>query len=84
MADDYDGQAKFCVSSITRLQPQLRLRMAMGERDMFADVMTGLKELRQDMTKRINIVEQRSQQGQEMLRDELADGKSQLNATRPS
>ena len=56
----------------------------MGVRDLFADVMTGLEELRQDMTKRINIVEQRSQQGQGMLGDKLADGKSQLNATRHS
>ena len=55
------------IISITRLHPQLMLISAMGVRDMFADVMTGLEELRQDTTKRINIVEQRSQQGQERL-----------------
>ena len=39
--------------------------------------MTGLEGLRRDMTKRINRVEERAQQGQEKLRDELTDVKSQ-------
>ena len=43
---------------------------------MFADVMTFLEELRKDMTKRIERVEERAQQGHERLREELADAKS--------
>ena len=44
---------------------------------MFAGVMTGLEELRRDMTKRIDGVEERAQQDQEKLRDELTIVKSQ-------
>ena len=40
---------------------------------MFAGVMTGLKELRRDMTKRIDQVEERAHQ---KLRDELTNVKS--------
>ena len=39
--------------------------------------MPSLEELRRDMTKRMDPVEERAQQGQEELRDELADVKSQ-------
>ena len=39
--------------------------------------MTGLEELRRDMTKKIDQVEERAQQGQEKLRNELTDIKSQ-------
>ena len=45
--------------------------------DMFAGVMTGLEELRWDMTKKIDRVEERAQQGQEKFRNELTDVKSQ-------
>ena len=44
---------------------------------MFAGVMTGLEELRRDMTKRMDRVEERAHQGQENLRDELTHVKSQ-------
>ena len=44
---------------------------------MFAGVMTGLEELRRDMTTRIDRVEERAHQGQEKLRDELTNVKSQ-------
>ena len=73
-------------SSSTRLQPQLTssslgLTPAMGAAgdisDMFADVMTGLEELRRDMSKRTDRVEERAHQGQEKLRDELTHVKSQ-------
>ena len=40
---------------------------------MFANVMTSPEELRQDMTKRIDRVEGRAQQGHEGLGDDLAD-----------
>ena len=66
-------------SSSTRLQPQLTSsylgRTPMS--DMFAGVMTGLKELRRDMTKKLHKVEEIAQQGQEKLRNELTDVKSQ-------
>ena len=39
--------------------------------DMFAGVMNGLDELRRDMTKRIDQVDERAHQGRENLRDEL-------------
>ena len=39
--------------------------------------MRGLKKLRRDMTKRIDRVEEISHQGQEKLRDELTNVKSQ-------
>ena len=57
----------------TRLQPQLTssslgLTPMLGTAsviiDMFAGVMTSLKELRRDMTKKIDRVEERAQQGQ--------------------
>ena len=47
---------------------------------MFAGVMTGLEELRQDLTKMIDRVEESAQQGHERLRDELADAKSQARS----
>ena len=42
--------------------------------------MTDLEELRQDMTNRINRVEERAQQGYGRIRDELADAKSQAKS----
>ena len=39
--------------------------------------MTGLEELRRDMTKRIDQVDERAHQGRENLRDELTHVKSQ-------
>ena len=45
--------------------------------DMFAGVMNGLDELRRDMTKRIDQVDERFHKGQENLRDELTHVKSQ-------
>ena len=44
---------------------------------MFAGVMNGLDELRRDMNKRIDQVDERAHQGRENLRDELTHGKSQ-------
>ena len=44
---------------------------------MFAGVMTGLKEVRQDMTKKKDRGEERAKQCQEKLRNEHADVKSQ-------
>ena len=73
-------------SSSTRLQPQLtssslgltQVTEAAGEiSDLFAVVRTGLEELRRDMTKRIDRVEERAHQGQQKLRDELTNVKSQ-------
>ena len=74
-------------SSSTRLQPQLMstslgltltpvLGTASDVRGMLANVMTGFKDLQQDMTKMINRVAERAQQGHERLTDELADPKS--------
>ena len=80
------GKQKGGASSSARLQPQLTssslgptpaLWAAGDIIDMFAGVMTGLEELRRDMTKRIERVEERSHQGQEKLRDELTHVKSQ-------
>ena len=80
------GTQKGGASSSTRLQPQLTssslglspVSGAAGDiSDMFAGVMTGLEELRRDMTKRIDRVEERAHQGQEKLRDELTNVKSQ-------
>ena len=73
-------------SSSTRLQPQLTssslgLTSSFGDTgdisDMFAGVMNGLDELRRDMTKRIDQVDERAHKGQENLRDELTHVKSQ-------
>ena len=73
-------------SSSTRLQPQLTssslgLTPPLGATgdisDMFAGVMYGLDELRRDMTKRIDQVDERAHQGRENLRDELTHVKSQ-------
>ena len=73
-------------SSSTRLQPQLTssslgLTPSFGATgdisDMFAGVMNGLNELRRDMTKRIDQVDERAHQGRENLRDELTHVKSQ-------
>ena len=67
------GTQKGGASSSTRLQPQLTssslgltpmLGTASDMSDMFAGVMTGLKELRRDMSKKIDRVEERAQQGQ--------------------
>ena len=44
---------------------------------MFAGVMNGLEELRRDMTKRIDQVDERAHYGRENLRDELTHVKSQ-------
>ena len=80
------GKQKGGASSSTRLQPQLTssslgltppLGAAGDISDMFAGVMTGLDELRRDMTKRIDQVDERAHQGRENLRDELAHVKSQ-------
>ena len=73
-------------SSSTRLQPQLTssslgLTPSFGATgdisDMFTGVMNGLDELRRDMTKRIDQVDERAHQGRENLRDELTHAKSQ-------
>ena len=80
------GKQKGGAPSSTRLQPQLTssslgLTPALGAAgdisDMFAGVMAGLEELRRDMTKRIDRVEERAHQGQEKLRDELTHVMSQ-------
>ena len=44
---------------------------------MFAGVMNGLDELRRDMTKRIDQVDERAHHGRESLKDELKHVKSQ-------
>ena len=73
-------------SSSNRLQPQLTssslgLTPPLGATgdisDMFAGVMNGLDELRRDMTKRIDQVDERAHQSRENLRDELTHVKSQ-------
>ena len=73
-------------SSSTRLQPQLTssslgLTPSFGATgdisDMFTGVMNGLDELRRDMTKRIDQVDERAHQGRQNLRDELTHAKSQ-------
>ena len=78
-------------SSRTRLQPQLTssslgLTPSFGATgdisDMFAGVMNGLDELRRDMTKRIDQVDERAHKGQENLRDELTHVKSQAKLIR--
>ena len=80
------GKQKGGASSSTRLQPQLTssslgltppLGAAGDISDMFAGVMTGLDELRRDMTKIIDQVDERAHQGRENLRDELTHKKSQ-------
>ena len=78
--------AKGGASSSTRLQPQLissslgltpPLGAAGDISDMFAGVMNGLDELRRDMTKRIDQVDERAHHGRESLKDELTHVKSQ-------
>ena len=73
-------------SSSTRLQPQLTSSSlgltpsfgATGDiNDMFAGVMNGLDELRRDMTKIIDQVDERAHKSQENLREELTHVKSQ-------
>ena len=73
-------------SSSTRLPPQLTssslgltppLGAAGDISDMFAGVMNGLDELRRDMTKRIDQVDERAHHGRENLKDELTHVKSQ-------
>ena len=80
------GKQKGGASSSTRLQPQLTssslgLTPPLGAAEdisaMFAGIMTGLDELRRDMTKTIDPVDERAHQGQENLRDELTHMKSQ-------
>ena len=80
------GTQKGGASSSTRMQPQwtsssLGLTPMLGKAidlsDMFAGVMTSVEKLRRDMTKRIDRVEERAEQGQEKLQDELTDVKSQ-------
>ena len=70
------GKQKGGASSSTRLQPQftsssLVLTPPLGAAgdisDMFAGVMTGLGELRRDMIKRIDQVDERAHQGRENL-----------------
>ena len=74
------GKQKNGASSSTRLLPQLTSSSlgltptsgAAGDiNDMFAGVIIGLEELRWDITKRIDRVEERAHQGQESLRNEL-------------
>ena len=83
------GTKKGGASSNTRLQNQLTssslgLTPVLGTTsdlsDMFAGVMTGLEELRQDMNERMDRVEERAQKGHENLRDELTDVKSQARS----
>ena len=80
------GKQKGGASSSTRLQPQLTssslgltppLGAAGDISDMFAGVLTGLDELRRDMTKRIDQVDERAHQGRKNLRDELTHVKLQ-------
>ena len=80
------GKQKGGASSSTRLQPQLTssslgltppLGAAGDISDMFAGIMTGLDELRRDLTKIIDQVDERAHQGRENLRDELAHVKLQ-------
>ena len=80
------GTQKGGASSSTRINPQLTssclgltpVSGAAGDiSEMFAGVMAGLEELRRDMTKRIDRVEERAHQGQEKLRDELTNVKLQ-------
>ena len=80
------GKQEGGASSSTRLQPQLTssslgltptLGAAGDISDMFAGVITCLQELRRDMTKRMDRVQERAHQGQENLRDELTHMKSQ-------
>ena len=79
-------------SSSTRLQPQLTssslgLTPSFGATgdisDMFAGVMNGLDELRRDMTKRIDQIDERAHQGRENLRGELTHAKSQARVDQP-
>ena len=79
------GKQKGGASSSTSLQPQLTssslgLTPPLGATgdisEMFAGVMTGLEELRRDMTKKIDQVDERAHRGRENLRDELTHVKS--------
>ena len=80
------GTRKGGASSSTRLEPQLTswslgltpvLRTADEVSDLFAGVMTGIEELRRETTRRLDRVEERAQQCQKRLRDELTDVKVQ-------
>ena len=62
-------------SSSPRLTPVLGTSSEV--RAMFVGVIKGLEDLRQDMTKRLDRVEERTQQGLERLRDELTVVKPQ-------
>ena len=79
------GKQNGGASTSTRLQPQLMsssvgLTPVLGMAGDFANVMTDLEELRRDITKRIDLVEEGAQQGQERLKDELAEAKSQAKS----
>ena len=76
------------VSTITRLQhemmpPTLGLTSELGPaceiNGMFADVMARLPELRQEMTKRLDKVNEIVQYDHGKLKDELADKRSRAN-----
>ena len=56
------------------------LGMASDLSGMLANIMTSLEELRQDVTERIDRVEERAQQGHERLIDELAEVKLQARS----
>ena len=71
-------------SSSTRLHSQIKSSslcltpvLDSDVRDILTNSTTVLEELRRDMTKRIDRVEEKAQQGHEKLRDELADAKPQ-------
>ena len=83
------GTQKGGASSSTRLRPQLTsssrgltpvLGTASYLSDMFAEVMTGLEQLRHDITKRMDRVEERARKSHEKLRDQLTDVKSQARS----
>ena len=83
------GTQKGGASSTTRLQLQLTssslgLTPVLGTpsdlSEMFAGVMTGREKLRQDMSKRMDRVEDRAQKSHEILRDELTDVKLQARS----
>ena len=88
-ADDVGGNTEgWCIIE-HQLQPQVTssslgltpvLGMASDLSGMLANIMTSLEELRQDVTERIDRVEERAQQGHERLIDELAEVKLQARS----
>ena len=83
------GTHKGGASSSTRLQPQLTsstlgstpmLGTVSDATGIIASAMTGLEELRQDVTERFERVEERAQQGHQRLRDELAGANLQARS----